>query len=180
MILSEWQPTLVGSLITLRPLITEDFEALYMAASDPKIWEQHPEPNRHKRDKFATYFQSGIASKGALAIFDARTGQIIGSSRFAGHKPLESSVEIGYTFLTCANWGTGHNSELKQMMLDYAFQQVEVVLFVIGEKNFRSQKAIEKFGAVCINSRTENELGGNVRTSLVYELKSTEWSQRAR
>ena len=41
------QPTLVGSLIRLRPLAQEDFPALFAAASDPRIWELHPAPDRY-------------------------------------------------------------------------------------------------------------------------------------
>jgi N-acetyltransferase len=42
----ELQPVLTGKLIQLRPLKPEDFEALFRAASDPLIWEQHPESDR--------------------------------------------------------------------------------------------------------------------------------------
>src|SRR5438093_1127062 len=37
------QPVLTGRLIELRPLRSEDFEAVFKAASDPLIWEQHPD-----------------------------------------------------------------------------------------------------------------------------------------
>jgi hypothetical protein len=40
------QPTLTGTLLELRPLPAEDFDALYDVASDPLIWEQHPESDR--------------------------------------------------------------------------------------------------------------------------------------
>jgi RimJ/RimL family protein N-acetyltransferase len=39
----ELQPTLKGALLVLRPLRPEDFDALYAVASDPLIWEQHPQ-----------------------------------------------------------------------------------------------------------------------------------------
>lgn len=40
------QPTLIGKLVKIRPIIPEDLEGLTIAASDPKIWEQHPDPRR--------------------------------------------------------------------------------------------------------------------------------------
>ena len=52
------QPTLAGKLIELRPLKPADFDALFAAASDPLIWEQHPENTRYKKDVFQTYFDS--------------------------------------------------------------------------------------------------------------------------
>ena len=46
----ELQPTLTGTLLELRPLRDADFDELYAVASDPRIWELHPEPDRYKED----------------------------------------------------------------------------------------------------------------------------------
>jgi RimJ/RimL family protein N-acetyltransferase len=45
-------------------------------------------------------------------------------------------------------WGGRYNHEMKQLMLTHAFKFVENVAFYVGEKNFRSQRAMEKIGAV--------------------------------
>src|SRR6185369_4724842 len=95
-----WQPTLTGPRLRLRPLAEGDFEALFAAASDPLIWEVHPEQDRYTRPKFTLFFRTGMESGGALAVIDRQTGQIIGSSRYTAHDPAASTVEIGYTFLT--------------------------------------------------------------------------------
>ncbi|MEE4192457.1 MAG: GNAT family N-acetyltransferase, partial [Halieaceae bacterium] len=77
------QPTLVGDRITLRPLEERDFEALHAAASDPMIWEQHPDNTRYQRDAFeARFFRGAIASGGALAVIANDSGEVIGSSRY--------------------------------------------------------------------------------------------------
>lgn len=148
---SIWQPILNGSLISLRPLKAQDFEELYAAASDPLIWAQHPEKDRYKREKFQVYFNSGIESHGALAIVEPKTNRIIGCSRFTRYEPEKSSIEVGYTFLTRDYWGKGHNRELKSLMLGYAFQYVETVLFYVGDQNIRSQMAVKKIGAIEVN-----------------------------
>jgi RimJ/RimL family protein N-acetyltransferase len=101
----ELQPTLTGSLIELRPLTREDFGALYAAASDPLIWEQHPESDRYKPDVFRRYFDGAMESGGAFAIIDRATGRIIGSSRYCALKPAEREVEIGWTFFERRYWG---------------------------------------------------------------------------
>ena len=54
------QPTLQGKLIELHPLRSEDFAALFAAASDPLIWEQHPERDRYTREVFQRYFDGAI------------------------------------------------------------------------------------------------------------------------
>jgi RimJ/RimL family protein N-acetyltransferase len=141
------QPALHGALVDLRPLRPEDFDALYRAASDPMIWEQHPERDRWKPDVFRRYFDGAIASKGAFAIVDRASGRIIGSTRYCNLRPEASEVEIGWTFLERKFWGGAVNSEMKALMLAHAFRFVERVVFVIGENNWRSRKAAEKIGA---------------------------------
>ena len=42
----EFQPTLKGELLELRPLRADDAEALFAIASDKLIWEQHPARDR--------------------------------------------------------------------------------------------------------------------------------------
>src|SRR5882757_6323185 len=100
-----WQPTLIGTSLRLCPLTEKDFEVLFSAASDPLIWELHPDSKRYTRARFEIYFRSGIESKGALAILDLKSGQTIGCSRYNDYNPLNSSVEIGFTFLTRDYWG---------------------------------------------------------------------------
>jgi RimJ/RimL family protein N-acetyltransferase len=141
------QPTLRGERIELRPLALDDFDALHAAASDPLIWEQHPEPDRHKRDVFQRYFDGGMASRGALTIVERRSGKIIGSSRYCNLKTDDREVEIGWTFLGRAYWGGSYNREVKSLMLAHAFRYVDRVVFVVGENNLRSQKALQKIGA---------------------------------
>jgi RimJ/RimL family protein N-acetyltransferase len=141
------QPILSGNLIKLRPLTQEDFEPLFAAARDPLIWEQHPESDRYTRKVFQNYFDGAMESKGAFAIIDQKSGRIIGSSRYCNLNESESEVEIGWTFLERAFWGGTYNRELKSLMLDHAFRFVDRVLFVVGENNIRSQKALEKIGA---------------------------------
>ena len=57
-------------------------------------------------------------------------------------------VEIGWTFLARAYWGGRYNGEMKRLMLEHAFRSVDRVIFIIGPENRRSQRAVEKIGAV--------------------------------
>jgi len=141
------QPTLRGDLIELRPLTPGDFDALYEAARDPLIWEQHPESDRYKPDVFQRYFDGAIESRGAFAVLERASGRIIGSSRYCNLDPAGHEVEIGWTFLERAFWGGAYNRELKSLMLDHALRFVDRVVFVVGENNLRSQKALQKIGA---------------------------------
>ena len=168
------QPTLTGELLELRPMRADDFDALFRVASDPLIWKQHPEPDRFKEPVFRKFFEGGMASGGALVALDGATGQIIGSSRFHDYSAAESVVEIGWTFLARAYWGGRYNSEMKRLMLEHAFRWVTRVHFVIGPDNVRSQRAVEKIGAVRAGSTTD-ALG---RARVVYELTAALYAGR--
>jgi RimJ/RimL family protein N-acetyltransferase len=141
------QPNLKGELIELRPLTPADWQDLFDIASDPLIWEQHPESDRYKEDVFKVFFKEALESGGAFVIIDTKGQQIIGSTRFYGYDPEKSEIEIGWTFLARKYWGGRYNREMKDLLLTHGFKFVESVVFFVGEKNYRSQKAMEKIGA---------------------------------
>lgn len=170
----ELQPSLRGRLLTLAPLAEHDFDALYAAASDPLIWDQHPYNTRWQRDVFERFFADAIASGGALAIRDNDDGAMIGTSRYAGYDPGRSEVEIGWTFLVRRRWGGTYNSELKTLMLDHAFEYVDTVVFRVGEHNIRSQRAVEKLGA----TRTGIEPAADGTPHVAYRLGRADWTLR--
>jgi RimJ/RimL family protein N-acetyltransferase len=160
------QPTLKGELLELRPLRPEDFHVLFAVASDPLIWEQHPEKNRYQEEVFHVFFRGAIESGGAFIAIDRKDGRVIGSSRFHGYNPEKNEIEIGWTFLARSHWGGAYNREMKKLMLDHAFQFVRSVIFVVGPQNLRSQRALEKLGAVRIGGRLDPR-GGD---SFVYQI----------
>ena len=43
---------LSNDLVTLKPLVATDYEALYLVGSDPQIWAQHPDINRYTKEGF--------------------------------------------------------------------------------------------------------------------------------
>jgi RimJ/RimL family protein N-acetyltransferase len=149
------QPTLQGKLVTLRPLRPEDYPALYAVASDPLIWEQHPNQDRYQEPVFQEFFRGALESGGAFIVLEAKDGRVMGSSRYYGFDEKKSEVEIGWTFLARSHWGGKYNREMKHLMLRHAFRFVDRVVFVIGSGNLRSQRAVEKIGAVRIASRPD-------------------------
>ncbi len=160
----ELQPVLNGEFIELRPLRSEDWDDLFAVASDPLIWEQHPENDRYTEDVFKIFFKDALDSGGAFAVIDTKSQQIIGSTRFHGYDPEKSEVEIGWTFLARKYWGGRYNRQMKQLLLAHAFQFVENVVFYVGGNNIRSQKATEKIGA--IKNGTVKKVYGNRPPSL--------------
>jgi len=148
------QPHLQGELLELRPLANGDWDKLFAVASDRLIWEQHPEHDRYTEKVFRTFFDGALESGGAFVIIDRQSQQIIGSTRFYGYDPEKSEIEIGWTFLARRYWGGRYNREMKELLLAHAFKFVENVVFYVGETNIRSQKAMEKIGAIKLETAT--------------------------
>ena len=157
--------------ITLVPLEEKDFELLFQVASDPLVWEQHPNKLRYQKEVFQNYFEGAIQSKGAFFICDTNTNETIGSSRFYDYNEKDSSIIIGYTFIGRNFWGKEYNKSLKKLMLDYAFQNVDKVYFHIGAQNIRSQKAIEKIGAIKIDEQEVTYYGEDSKLNFIYVIK---------
>lgn len=142
------QPTLVGPRVTIRPIVSSDWDEMFAAASDPEIWKLHPASDRYTEPVFRKFFDGAIASGSGFAFVDRQSGKIIGSSRYHAYNPAAGEIEIGWTFLTRAYWGGSYNREVKRLMLAHAFQFVDAVLFWVGETNLRSRGAMEKIGGV--------------------------------
>ena len=167
------QPILKGNHLELRPLRAEDFDDLFAVASDPLIWEQHPDSDRYQEMRFGEFFREALESGGALVAVDTRDDGIIGSSRFHGYDKDRSEVEIGWTFLARSHWGGRYNGEMKRLMLQHAFKFVDRVIFLVGPQNIRSQRAVEKIGGVQVGSRPD----ANSRVSIVYEITAKTFQQ---
>ena len=167
------QPHLKGELIELRPLTPNDWDELFAVASDSLIWEQHPEPDRYKEDVFRIFFKDALESGGAFVIIDRKAQRIIGSTRFYGYDPEKSEIEIGWTFLARKYWGGRYNAEMKRLLLNHAFKFVESVVFFVGEDNVRSQKAMEKVGAIKVGTATRAYGNHPPTPNLKYVIKKT-------
>jgi N-acetyltransferase len=165
------QPTLEGKLLRLRPLQLDDFRELYAVASDPLIWEQHPNNDRYQEEVFKEFFREAMESGGALIAIDAKDRRVIGSSRFHAYDADKNDIEIGWSFLARSHSGGKYNGEMKQLMLRHAFQFVNRVNFIIGAKNLRSQKAIQKIGGVRVGSRIDK----NGRDNFVYQIAKIDY-----
>ena len=122
-------------------------------------------------DRSSLRFAEQLLTPISLVALDASDSRIIGWSRYHGYDPATSEIEIGWTFLARSHWGGRYNGEMKALMLRHAFQFVRRVIFVIGPRNIRSQRAVEKIGAVFAGSR--RDAAGDEK--LVYEITATAW-----
>ena len=169
------QPTLENEKVLLLPLKETDFDLLYQVASDPRIWEQHPNRNRWQREVFQTFFEGALQSGGAYVVVDKATEKYLGSTRFYGHDPKQDSILIGYTFYGVNSWGKGYNPAVKTLVLDYIFQYVSNVIFHIGAENYRSQVAITRLGGQKIGELQVEYFGEAPKLNFVYRIDRESW-----
>lgn len=170
------QPTLENDKVILRPLHFADFEDLFKTASDPKIWEQHPNKDRWKREVFSVFFAGAMESGGAFKILDKSTDEVAGSTRYYNYCKKEDSIFIGYTFYAVKYWGKGINHQVKVLMLDYIFSFVSKVFFHVGVTNIRSQIAVARLGATKIKEEEVIYHGELPRLNNVYLLTKENWT----
>jgi len=168
------QKTLENEKVILVPLKEDDFEDLFNVASNPKIWEQHPNKERWKREIFHVFFEGALQSKGAYKIIEKATGKAIGSTRFYDYNENDKSIFIGYTFYAVEQWGKGINALVKQTMLDYIFQFTDKVKFQVGANNIRSQKAISRLGATKIVEQEVAYFGEQAKLNFIYQILKEE------
>ncbi|BAV05999.1 Protein N-acetyltransferase, RimJ/RimL family [Filimonas lacunae] len=171
----EIQPLLENENVILYPLRESDFDSLYAVASDPKVWEQHPNKNRWQLEVFRTFFDGAIQSKGAFKIVDKTTGKAIGCTRFYDYNPQEKSIFIGYTFYGTISWGKGINQQVKALMLEYIFPFVNQVFLHVGAHNIRSQIAVGRTGAKKIGEQAVAYFGETSLLNFVYVIEKESW-----
>ncbi|MES2986585.1 MAG: GNAT family N-acetyltransferase [Pseudomonadota bacterium] len=165
------QPTLEGALVTIRPTAPADWDDLFGVASDPLIWAVHPAHDRWQEPVFRKYFEDALASGGGMTILDKASGKVIGASRYAFPDAVRDEVEIGWTFIAREYWGGEYNREIKRLMLDHIHRFVSGAVFVVGQDNIRSRKAMEKIGGVLEEGRIERGNGQMLPDHVYYVIR---------
>jgi RimJ/RimL family protein N-acetyltransferase len=179
MSLPDLQPTLTGPHVIVRPIRSSDWDGMFAAASDPEIWALHPVRDRYTELVFRAFFDSALASGSAFSIVDRKSDRIIGSSRYHDHESEAREIEIGWTFLARPWWGGNTNREVKDLMLGHAFNFVDTVVFWVGETNWRSQRAMEKIGAIRRAAPGIRTLDGKAYSHVVFEIRKSAFNARA-
>lgn len=166
-----WQPTLEGERLLLRPLRTEDRDALYAVARDPLLWADHPENERWREPVFDAHFATLLDRGGSLAVTERETGRLIGVTRYQYGTPDNGgTIEVGSTFLARSHWGGTTNREMKRLLLTHALGHVARVEFWAWQENARSCRALEKIGGRVLERIEQVEIAGIAYPHRVFEV----------
>ncbi|YCA41713.1 GNAT family N-acetyltransferase [Bacillus sp. JZ8] len=175
---------LVGEKVRIVPMERKHIQGLYEAGSDRLIWnhllatictlddmKSFVEEALHKRE---------IKDEFPFVILHSNNDKIIGSTRFLDISNENKGLEIGNTWYNPSVWGTHINTECKYLLLKYCFETLKLIRiqFKTDERNFRSQKAIEKIGGVKEGILRNHMIrkDGTFRDSVFYSITESDWA----
>ena len=175
--------TLAGQAVRLEPLTINHAEALFEAASAPGLWEWTTSAVRSlsdMRNYIGAALEEAVAQRAVPFVTQMqRTGQVIGSTRFANIAPEHKRVEIGWTFVTPAWQRTAVNTEAKYLMFRHAFEVWGCVRVELktNARNERSRAAILRVGATEEGTLRRHMINddGSHRDTVYFSVIDEEW-----
>jgi RimJ/RimL family protein N-acetyltransferase len=180
---------LKGQFVYLELLKPDHKEIIRPLANDERIWEYtRALPSGDSFDtKFNEYFDHALDSKAlegqhAFVIKRVKDQAIIGMTRFYEYHEKDKRAEIGYTWYIPSVWGKVYNKECKLLLLQYAFETLGLnrVQFKVAHQNIRSQKAVEKIGALKegVLRKFSYRNDGTTRDAVIFSIINDEWPDK--
>ena len=176
--------TLENDAVLLRPLNKNDFNNLsFFAINEPEIWKFSLVAVQGE-EGLKNYIENAIEqrSKGTeypFIVFDKRTGQYAGCTRFYDIQLVNKTLQLGYTWYGKAFQGTGLNKNCKLLLLQFAFEELgmERVEFRADNNNEKSKAAMKSIGCVVegvLRSHMPYSTGVR-RDSIILSILKNEW-----
>lgn len=145
---------LTGRIIRLVPMKEEHKPELVKVLNNPQIWE-YTWRKVTTDEQVEQLIDTALGNKAAGAdipfvIIEQSSGKIAGTTRIMHRDLTHRHAEIGCTWIAPDYWRTAVNTEAKSLLLQYCFGDLGLIRveFVIISENLRSQRAIERVGAV--------------------------------
>jgi len=107
------------------------------------------------------------------------SGHVAGATRYLNIMPKDRGLEIGGTWYGTEFQRTPVNTECKYLLLKHAFETLGCVRVQLktDSRNERSQKAIERIGAIKEGILRNHMIlpDGHIRDSVFYSILDSEW-----
>lgn len=177
------------SAVELRPLQEADYELLLpFALNEPELWT-YSLVSAAGEAGLKNYLQIALQAKNQLReypfiVFDKRTQQYAGSTRYYDIQLPMQTLQLGYTWYGKQFQGTGLNTHCKYLLLANAFENmgIERVEFRADANNAKSIRAMKKIGCIeegILRSNTP-KLSGGRRDSIVLSILKQEWVEKVK
>lgn len=175
--------TLTGEHASLEPLTAAHLADLQAAAADGELWRlwytNVPAPDEAAAN---LQFRLSERARGTMMPFIVRRatdGCVVGATTFCNIVAVSRRLEIGYTWYAHSAQRTAINTEVKLMMLQYAFETLLCIAVDLRthHMNLPSRTAIERLGAKLdgvLRSHGIDRRGG-IRDTYAYSIIGVEW-----
>ena len=181
--------TLEDEMVSLRPLKLTDLKNLLpFSLNEPEIWKYSTiaVAGEENLKKYLDLAMNGRAAQKdyPFIVFDKRTNQYAGSTRFYDIRLDAKTLKLGYTWYGKQFQGTGLNKHCKYLLLSFAFEKMEMerVEFQADNTNERSIAAMKSIGCTVEGVLRSNELmpDGRRRDSIVLSILKKEWEDKVK
>jgi RimJ/RimL family protein N-acetyltransferase len=175
--------TLIGTRVQLVPLSLEQsnaYRTLLSREQLDKLWYTLiPKPDDVEAE---IKRRLNLASSGSMVPFcvkNALTGEVCGMTTFMNVDAVNKRLEIGSTWLSYQAQRSGINTQMKYLMLEYAFERLMCIAveFRTHFMNHASRAAIERLGAKLDGVLRSHQImpDGTLRDTCVYSITRAEW-----
>jgi RimJ/RimL family protein N-acetyltransferase len=171
--------------VLLRPMIREDLYSFSKIAGDEDLWTWFSK-DLSKDEELRSWVDEALnalkqQTRLPFTIIEKSSGEPIGSTSFGNISMYDKRIEIGWTWIAKAFHGTGVNSQIKYLMMRYAFEELkfERVEIKTDVLNIRARKALLKTGATEEGILRSHMLmiNGRRRDTIYYSVLSSEWDR---
>lgn len=169
--------------VRLNPLHHHDIDKLlHFSEQQPELWKYSLQP-ADGLENLKVYIDFALRGRKEetaypFIVFDKRTQQIAGSTRFYDFQKNHNTVQLGYTWYGKEFQGTGLNKQCKMLMLEFAFENIGVdrVEFRADANNERSIAAMKSIGCTVEGILRNNCAAPKERRdSIVLSILKDEW-----
>jgi len=175
---------LQGKYVRLEPMTEAHAPALAEIGVGQPFWDFMVYGRMETADDMREWVKDILAraEKGTDVPFVAihiDSGRVAGASRYMNIMPNDRGLEIGGTWYGPEFQRTMVNTECKYLLLQHAFEKLSCIRVQLKTdlRNERSQKAIERLGAVKEGVLRNHMIlpDGYYRHSVYYSILDTEW-----
>jgi RimJ/RimL family protein N-acetyltransferase len=177
---------LTGKHVRLEPMTEAHIPALAEIGVGQSFWDFMLYGNINTADDMRNWVLDILsrATKGTDLPFVAihlESGRAAGATRYLNIVPQDRGLEIGGTWYGSEFQRTVVNTECKYLLLSHAFEALNCIRVQLKTdlRNERSQKAIERIGAVKEGVLRNHMIlpDGRYRHSVFYSILDTEWPE---
>jgi N-acetyltransferase len=175
-----------GKHVRLEPLTEAHVPGLAAIGVGQTFWDFMLYGNINTVDDMRNWVRDILAraEKGTDLPFVAihlASGRVAGATRYLNIMPKDRGLEIGGTWYGSEFQRTAVNTECKYLLLGHAFETLGCIRVQLKTdlRNERSQKAIERIGAVREGVLRNHMIlpDGRYRHSVFYSILDTEWPE---